>query len=310
MSRAPRRLARLAICASILSISSLATGAGANPPLHVCLETDHPPFSSATGPDRGIDHEISARVATALARPLRVDWFDSSGGSDEEIQMAHRASRLLAATGCDLIAGYPLTRDGLMAPTGRLPAPSASRETSGPARTGRLLASQPYLSLPLTVVSAGEGLVIDSLDDLIGGRVAVERGSLASAIASVHAGAALRERLLRVSFEGDSIFEVLENGAADAALIERHRFELYRARTPTTRLRDTGYRHPLAVNIGFIGRDPSLLAALDDALRLLLADGRIAEIVEAHGLGYSPPMAPAILPRLTPPLLARPGRRP
>lgn len=292
MSRALRRLAWLlvAVGVSVFAVCALATGAEARPPLRVCLETDHPPFSSAAGPDRGIDYEISARIATALSRPLRVEWFDSS--RDEEIPMAQAASRLLTETGCDLIAGYPLTRDGLTA------------------RTGRLLASQPYLSLPLTVVSAADGLVIDSLDDLIGRRVAVERGSLASVIATVHAGALLQERLLRVSSEADAVFESLESGAADAALVERHRFELYRARTPGTRLRETGYRHPLGVNTGFVGRSAELISVVDATLGDLVATGGAAEIVETRGLGYSSPGRPAILPPLTPRLLAQPTARP
>jgi len=292
-----------------LAIFVLAGCAEARPPLRVCLEAKSPPFSSAAaavGPDHGIDHDVSARVAAALGRPLRVHWFEAS--RDDELPMGHEANALLTRSACDLIAGYPLTRDGLA------PAPAAaspeSRGASSASQPRALLPSRPYLSLPLTVVSATNSLTIDTLEDLVGLRVAVERGSLASAIASVHSAAALRERLLRVSFEGDAIFRSLENGAADAAFVERHRFELYRARAPATRLHDTGYRHPLGVNTGFVGRDPLLISALDDALRVLVANGRVAEIVEAHGLGYSAPMPPAILPRLTPRLLARPGQWP
>jgi ABC-type amino acid transport substrate-binding protein len=316
MSRTAGRASSLVLAFWLVAAASLAAAGLAAPsadevspqPLRICLEADQPPFSSATGPDRGIDHEISAHVAAALARPLRVEWFEAS--SEDETPMAQRAVRLLTEAGCDLIAGHPLTRDGLRASSGIAASPARAREPADPASTTRLLASRPYLSLPLVVVCAAEGLKVDTLDDLIGLRVAVERGSLASVIASVHAGAALQKRLLRASPEADAIFDSVETGAADAALIERHRFELYRARAPATRLRETGYRHPLGVNTGFVGRAPELISRVDAVIRDLVASGVAARIVEARRLGYSPPLRPAILPPLTPRLLAQPRVHP
>lgn len=280
----------------------LAGSATARPALRVCLEAQSPPFSSAasapsaSGSGHGIDHEVAARVAASLGRPLRVHWFEAS--RTDELPMAQEANDLLESGECDLIAGYPLTRDGLAA---------VSAEGAAESDPRALLPSRPYLGLPLTVVSASKSLSVDRLEDLVGLRVAVERGSLASAIASARPAAVLRERLLRVSSEGDAVFRSLESGAADVAFVERHRFELYRARTPETRLKATDYRHPLGVNTGFVGRDRSLIRAVDDALGVLVANGQIAEIVEAEGLGYSGPRSPAILPSLTPRLLARDG---
>ncbi len=309
MTCVPRRLDGLLVLALCIVAVARATSAESGEPLRVCLEANYPPFSSATDSDQGIDHQISAHVAAALGRPLQTEWFDASG--DDEIPMAHRADQLLTETGCDLIAGYPLTRDSLRAPTeATLPSQSESREPPGLARRRELLASRPYLSLPLTVVSAADGLTVGTLDDLVGLRVVVERGSLASVIANVYAGAVLQERLLRVSSEADAIFESLETGATDAALVERHRFELYRGRRPGTRLRDTGYQHPLGVNTGFVGRAAKLMAEVDVALRDLLVTGRAARIVEAQGLSYSTPTRPAILPSLTPRLLAQPASQP
>ena len=80
-----------------------------------------------------------------------------------------------------------------------------------------------------------------------------------------------------------------------------HRFALYRARVPTTRLQASGYRHVLGVNTGFAGIAPALLREVDRALEDLMATGRIA----AAGLCYTAPGSPAVLPALTPRLLAR-----
>ena len=308
MSRTPRRRAWLAraLCLAMLAPGGAAGGAAESAaPLGVCLAAEDPPFSSQSGPDRGIHHDIAAHVAGALGRPLRVDWVRAAG--DDEVSIGHEASRLLAETDCELIAGYPLTRDALTTPAGVAPGPPG---TSRPARPPQLLASRPYLSLPLTVVSGAERATVERLDDLVGVRVAVERGSLASVIAHVYAGAVLREGLVRVAAGSDAIFASLETGAADVAFVERHRFELYRQRAPDTSLRETGYRHPLGVNAGFVGRTPGLIAEVDAVLRDLVSSGVAAEIVEARGLGYAPPSRPAVLPPLTPRLLAQPAPRP
>ena len=212
---------------------------------------------------------------------------------------------MLSRARCDLVAGYPLIQDGLGE------AAIAELRFSEPGgrpirvRLSTLRASLPYLSLPLTLIFAGEGVAISRLDDVVGLRLAVERESLASAIAMVYGGARLQDRILRVSFEDDAIFQALEAGTADVALIEQHRFEIYRTRVPNTGLRESDYRHGLAVNTGFVGIAPPLLEEVNRALRPLIATGRIAEAVEDHGLSYSPPVKPAILPPITPRLLAR-----
>ena len=276
--------------------------------LRVCLEARNAPFSMATGPSHGLDYEIAELVAEALGRPLAVHWFDAS--EEEELSLPLQANGLLSRARCDLVAGYPLTQDGLgeaVVAELRLSEPDDGLVR---VRLNTLLASLPYMSLPLTVISAAEGVPIRRLDDMFGLRLAVERETLASAIATVYGGAQLQERILRVSFENDAIFRTLETGKADGALIEQHRFEIYRARVPDTRLRETGYRHDLAVNTGFVAIVPALLEEVNNVLRRLIATGRIAGAVEAHGLSYSPPVNPAILPPITPRLLARRNRAP
>lgn len=288
--------------------------AEAKGPLRVCLEAGSPPFSSrvglssAAGPGHGLDREVAAEVAAALGRSLEVFWFEAS--REEEDLLAQQADALFAEGHCELVAGYPLTRDGLR---------SAAR---------RLRPSRPYLALPLTLVLAEGTRPLRRLDEAAGLRLAVERDSLASAIAAVYAGGRLQPGLVRFAFEetpsaeasggsdrdaesrgpggGHAVFEALERGAADVAFVEAHRFALYRADRPETRLRSTGYRHGLAVNAGFVGTSVALLDAVDRALAELLESGRVAAIVAGYGLDYAAPVAPAILPPLTPRLLAQP----
>jgi ABC-type amino acid transport substrate-binding protein len=269
----------------------------------VCLEANSAPFSSERGPNHGLDHDVAARVAELLQRPLAVHWYSAS--EEEEFPAPLQANWLLSRGICHLIGGYPLVQDGL----GEAPMAELRRsEPGGPAvgvRLSTLAASLPYLSLPLTLISAVGGPPVAGLDEVVGLRLAVERGSLADAIAMVYGGARLRDRLQRLPFDDDAIFRVLEKRAADYAFIEEHRFEIYRARVPTTRLRESGYRHVLRVNTGFVGIAPALLDEVDRALQKLTARGRIAAIVEASGLRYTAPGKPAVLPPITPRLLAR-----
>jgi ABC-type amino acid transport substrate-binding protein len=289
---------------AILLLGSMAESDSPSPDsLRVCLEAKSAPFSVATGRSHGLDYEIAELVAEALGRTLAVHWFDAS--EEEELSLPLQVNGLLSRARCDLVAGYPLIQDGLGE------AAIAELRFSEPGgrpirvRLSTLRASLPYLSLPLTLISAGEGVAISRLEDVVGLRLAVERESLASAIAMAYGGARLQDQILRVSFEDDAIFQALEAGTADVAFIEQHRFEIYRTRVPNTRLRESHYRHGLAVNTGFVGIAPPLLEEVNRALRPLIATGRIAEAVEDHGLGYSPPVKPAILPPITPRLLAR-----
>ena len=274
-----------------------------NPTLLVCLEVKSAPFSSNSGPNHGLDYDVAALVAEALQRPLAVHWFSAS--TEEELPAPLQANWLLSRGSCHLIGGYPLARDGLG------DAPMAELRASDPdhpslsVRLNTLAASQPYMSLPLTLISAASGRPVTRLDDVLGLRLAVERESLADAIATAYAGTRRQHRIQRLPFADDAIFRALETGAADFALVEQHRFEIYRSRVPNTRLQETGYRHVLAVNTGFAGIAPALLQEVDGALQKLMARGDVAAIVEAHGLSYTAPGKPAILPPITPRLLAR-----
>jgi hypothetical protein len=300
-----RRVLLAGVLAGCASIGCLLFGssAWANPPLRVCLEANSPPFSSESDARHGLDYEIAALVAGTLGRPLAIHWFSAS--TEEELPLPLQANWLLSRGSCQLVGGYPLTRDGLGdAQITELRSPGSDYPVAR-VRLSTVAASRPYLSLPLTLISAAGGRTGVGLDDVIGLRIAVERESLADAIAMVYGGARLLERIQRLPFGDDAIFRALESRAADYAFIEAHRFEIYRSRVPSTGLEETGYRHGLAVNTGFVGIAPELLEEVDRSLQKLGGSRRIAGVVEAYGLSYTEPGRPAILPPITPRLLAR-----
>jgi ABC-type amino acid transport substrate-binding protein len=293
-----------ALAAVLGLIAAAPSSAGASPALQVCLDEDSAPLSwhGAAG-DGGFDLEVARALAQRLDRELRVHWFRGAG--EEGFPLPLQINALLAQGACELAGGYPLTRDALAAP--RVPdvflaLPSGERT---PVRLGELRHTRPYHALALALLLAPRVEGVHALHDLAGRSLLVERESLAEAIGAAHAPR-LRASLKRIWPEGDALFEALERGEADAALIERQRFDAYRTRTPRTPLRPSDYVHPLAINAGLAGleRDVALLDAADRALGELLASGAIAHIARREQLTYHPPVEPEILPPLTPRLLS------
>jgi ABC-type amino acid transport substrate-binding protein len=66
----------LAMCGTMVAMSSGVAATAALPPLVACLDSDHPPFSSATTPDRGLDVDLARALADKLGRPLQLAWVD------------------------------------------------------------------------------------------------------------------------------------------------------------------------------------------------------------------------------------------
>jgi ABC-type amino acid transport substrate-binding protein len=90
----------------LLVVAALATsesvaGAPAATPLRLCADPDNLPFSSATGPERGVYIEVGALVAARLGMTTDVVWWHTAYG--------RRAVRntLLADT-CDAYVGLPV----------------------------------------------------------------------------------------------------------------------------------------------------------------------------------------------------------
>jgi ABC-type amino acid transport substrate-binding protein len=110
--------------ACLIHAAGVANAAEANDgTLRVCLDENVPPYSvKQAEAGTGFDVLISQALAKRLGQPLAVQWYESK--LDLDSSTAIQANALLSDGRCDLLAGYPLVKDGLGKPgaeTGRLP---------------------------------------------------------------------------------------------------------------------------------------------------------------------------------------------
>ena len=96
-----RRIFRVLLVVAALATAESVAGAPAATLLRLCADPDNLPFSSATGPERGVYLEVGALVAARLGMTTDVVWWHTAYG--------RRAVRntLLAET-CDAYVGLPV----------------------------------------------------------------------------------------------------------------------------------------------------------------------------------------------------------
>lgn len=298
----------LALLSAVAALGlAQAPAAGAAEPLTVCLEEDSPPYSFKFRSRRGgFDLAVAGAVAAKLGRELRVQWFENE--LDEDAVPMWEASALLSAGLCDLIGGYVLMATMLGQPVqarGALPDHEGGRGGfRGPRVELRAIAaSRPYHRAALAVIlgaDAGERK-IGGLEDLAGLRIGAEVSSLASAILVSHGGGELVPDLSHVA-PTKGLLRRMEEGEFQATLFEIHRFDWYRRNHADTKLRASGYYHPLGYNFGFAALEGSaeLLARVNTALEALGRTGEIERLALESGLTFIPPAEPAIAPPVTP----------
>ena len=127
----------------------------AGEPLKVCLDEDLPPLSAhhQGAPDSGFDVALAEAVAQQLARPLKIQWFESK--LDEDSSPALEANALLSDGRCSLVGSYALTKDFLVVPgvkTAKLP---GFEGATGPDRRRRV---------PLGILDAKPALRLFAVD--------------------------------------------------------------------------------------------------------------------------------------------------
>jgi ABC-type amino acid transport substrate-binding protein len=292
-----KRFARAFGFSSLLAVAGPAASAAST--LTVCLNENAPPYSSrAAG---GFDLAVATAVAKKLDRKLDVLWFESK--LDEDSSATLESNALLSDGKCQLVAGYPLTEDGLGkpgAPTARLPDfdgfKAADRRRRIP--LGTLQNSTPYHFAALTIVVGGAAAsrTVASLQDLEGVKIGVEGGTLSDTILMTHAGGKLIDDITHLVPGRGQLWPSFERGDFDAALLPLHRFDAYRAAHPGTKLKASGYLFPVGFNIGFVGlsSDDALIAEVDAAIAPMLASGEIAALAPEAGMTYLPPRAPDV----------------
>ena len=286
--------------ALLAAFLALASGAGrANEALTICLNEDAPPYSTRGG--GGFDLAVAEALAQRLGRTLAVQWFESK--LDGESSGALEANALLSDGHCLLVGGYPLSEDGLGKPgpeTARLPGFDGAKPADRRRRIalGTLQASKPYHFAPLAVILGGAvaGKPVNSLADLDGVKIGVERGTLSDAILMIYGEGRLIDRITHLQPGRGQIWSGLEHDDFDATLAPLRRFDAYRTGQPDTKLRASGYFYPVGFNLGFAGlaRDAVLLAEVDTTLAAMLASGEIARLATPAGTTYWPPRAPDI----------------
>jgi ABC-type amino acid transport substrate-binding protein len=273
-------------------------------PLKVCLDENLPPLSmhQRGKPDSGFDLALAQAVAGRLGRPLNIQWFESK--LDESSSPALEANALLSDGRCALVGSFAFTKDSLVVPgvkTAKLPDFEGATRDDRRRRVpvGVLAPSRPYVYSPLTVVlgEKARGRKISGVGDLAGLRIAIESGTLGDAILMTFEKGRLIDDITHLVPGRDDLLGALDRGDFDATLLDLRRFDAYRAARPDTRLAASGYYYPIGVNRGYVGlaSDPALIVAVNKALSDLQAAGTIANLAQAAGLTYLPPVEPAIL---------------
>lgn len=289
------------ICAAAL-LAGPAFGMGQG--LKVCLESGPPPVSSKER--GGIDLAVAQQVADWLGRPLEIVWYEVEDDADSS--PAAQVNGLLSAGVCQLAGGFPLVSDGLRVPlTEKYPLvlPDGSRRF---VTLGTLIHTAPYRSVDFRVVlgASADMRTVSKLDDLRGLRLLAEQNSLADHLLLAHGGGVLRPDVVHVPMLQAGVLAALEKGDGAAALVEGPQFDAYKQAHPDSSLRDGGYRHPLQVNVGFVGLDTQrgLVDLFDEAISDLLAEGDIEAEFARLGYRFLKPVEPSVLPPLTLRLLA------
>jgi Bacterial extracellular solute-binding proteins, family 3 len=290
----------IAIAGGAASLRAEDGGAGA---LRVCLAEDLPPYSVRHGETGGgFDFLIAQALAKRLGRPLAVQWFESK--LDEDSSSAIEANALLSDSRCDLLGGYPLTRDALAKPgfeTARMPDFDGAKAADRRRRVtlGTLAPTRPYHFAAFTIVLGGKAAErhIAGIGDLDGIPLGIEAGTLGDAILMSYDHGRLISQITHMVPGHGELLPRLERGDYDATFVAQHHFDAYRIDHPETRLKPTGYYFPLGFNMGFVGLASAadLIARADLALGDMLKDGEAAALAQTAHMTYLPPRQPYIL---------------
>lgn len=276
--------------------------------LRVCLDGRNPPFSMQRSA-LGFDVAVASAVAGRLGETFAPQWYEND--RDDNRTAPHDVGAMLADGLCGIAAGFALTQGALgapSAPTARVPQYEGGPP---PRRLPRvalqsMAASRPYYRLSLAVVlgpGAGDR-VVRSLTDLRGLRVGAPVGTLADTLLRAWHGGALAADLMTLDSRANAL-DAVEAGQLDATLVELGGFDAYRAAHPGSALRDTGWRHPIGFNIGFLAlaTRQDVLDRVSAALEAMQQSGELQALAATAGLQWAAPEPPDITPRLTPALL-------
>jgi ABC-type amino acid transport substrate-binding protein len=298
-----RLLAALVATATTLVLAASVQPAVADETLRVCLNEDIPPYSFREGGKAGgFDLAVAEAIAKRLGRTLEIQWYET--GIDTDSSFTIQANALLSDGRCQLVAGYPLYRDGLGKPgaeTGRLPGFAGAKPEDRRRRVvlGELVPTKPYFYAPLVVVLSGAvaDKQISSLADLAGLKLGANQTSLSDAILMRYGAGKYVDQITHFIPGRSELFPRMESGEIDATLVELRRFDDYRDRTPGTKLKASSYYHKIGFNMGYaaLGTDRPLVEAVNTVIADLVAKGELAAMAKGAGMTYVAPVEPDVL---------------
>lgn len=250
----PARSVFTVIVAAIAAVGGGQAATAAEPlPLAACLDSDHPPFSTVTSPDRGFDIDLARLLAEKLGRPLQLAWVDvpRRGGLSRALRENLDKGR------CHLFLGVPAGGD-----------PLASRWRQ----------SRPYAVLSYVWASPPERPApTDAL-----ARKAKSIGAVTATPADLYLHV---QGLPRSPYPNNAaLLDALARGDVATALVWSPALAEARPRPSTVGERpdDATLRTPLTVVTA--ATEAALGSAVDAALAELDADGTLARLARSHGL--------------------------
>jgi polar amino acid transport system substrate-binding protein len=264
-----RHLSRLLLVAVTLATSVSAAGPPAGT-LRLCADPDNLPFSSESGPERGLYLDVGALVAANLGMTTEVVWWRTFYG-------ARAVRNTLLADTCDAYVGLP-AEAGYM--------------------DRRVTISRPFLDVGYAIM-ASSSLVFARLEDLKPHRVAVEFRTPAQSLLASKDG-------FNVSTfrSAEEAIEALGRREVDAAFVWGPMAGYLNARRFAGAYRVVpvaGEGLQWRVGIGVRKGEDALLRRIEEALGRL--DPEIRRAAERYGF----PLAAAVDLTASPPVTAPPS---
>ncbi|MBL4907041.1 MAG: transporter substrate-binding domain-containing protein [Sneathiella sp.] len=285
--------------------------ANAKEDLRFCLEEGSPPYSYKFGKRTGgFDLLLAEQLAEKLNRNLKIQWYESE--EDDEAIPIFEINALLSADFCDFVGGMALVASNLRSPVqpiAALPDYDGMKRSDRGKRVnlGELTATVPFIRAGLTIILSPEYATkkVERLSDLNGLVVGAEVTTLSSALLMRYQGGLLASKSKH--FKPGKIFEELDAGTVDAALVERHRFDRYQKRHSETKLVATNYSHSIAYNISFAALKGSKapIDQINTAINELIDTGKMQEIAAQEKLSYVAPRKPLVFYQVTPGMLLK-----
>ncbi|MBT6274624.1 MAG: transporter substrate-binding domain-containing protein [Chromatiales bacterium] len=272
--------------------------------LTVCLEEDSPPYSFKFGKRTGgFEYDLAHLLGRKLKREVAIQWFEFEVDEDEVTTL--QANALLADGRCDVIGGYPLLESWLGTPKHAesvLPDYAGKKRSERHRRVklGTVVATKPYLRSQFGVINGpGFSGPIGSLEDLEKLSVMVEIQSLPAIILWRHKDGLLMDNLTHVA-PTKGLLKQMDDGGADVTFVEVHRFDRYRLRNPETKLRWSGYVHPIGYNFGYaaLATRSALVEDINGVLDALAKSGSLQKIASDNALTYFAPTEPHVAGKL------------